>query len=232
MLSPETGIVDSHGYMLALLGDIESNGGSLALNAPVLRGEALSGGGFEIEIGGEAPARLRCNVLVNSAGLGAQTVASSIVGVAETAIPPLVLAKGSYFSCSAKAPFTHLIYPAPVDGGLGVHLTLDLSGALRAGPDAQYVSELRHEVDEGKAASFARAVQRYLPELREEHLRPDYAGIRPKLNGPGEPPRDFVIAHAAEHGVPGLVNLIGIESPGLTATEAIAERVAAIVASA
>jgi L-2-hydroxyglutarate oxidase LhgO len=120
----------------------------------------------------------------------------------------------------------------PSAAGLGVHLTLDLSGALRAGPDAQYVSELGHEVDEGKAASFARAVQRYLPELREEHLRPDYAGIRPKLNGPGEPPRDFVIAHAAEHGVPGLVNLIGIESPGLTASEAIAERVAAIVASA
>jgi L-2-hydroxyglutarate oxidase LhgO len=231
MLSPETGIVDSHGYMLALLGEIESNGGSLALNAPVLRGEALAGGGFEIEIGGKAPARLRCNVLVNSAGLAAQSIAASIVGIPESAIPPLVLAKGSYFGCSAKAPFTHLIYPAPVDGGLGVHLTLDLGGRAKFGPDVEWLdhndpAKVDYAVDIRRSESFYDAIRRYWPTLPDNALTPDYSGCRPKLSGAGQPAADFRIDGPETHGIEGLVNLFGIESPGLTSSLAIAEETA------
>ncbi|HET9231757.1 MAG TPA: NAD(P)/FAD-dependent oxidoreductase, partial [Vitreimonas sp.] len=198
MFSPETGVVDSHGYMLALLGDVESHGGSLALNAPVMRGEALDGGGFEIEIGGEAPARIRCNTLVNSAGLNAQAIARSIAGIPESAIPPLVLAKGSYFGCSARTPFTHLIYPAPVDGGLGVHLTLDLGGRAKFGPDIEWLDQhdparVDYAVDPARAESFYAAIRRYWPGLPDGALTPDYAGCRPKLSRRGEPAADFRI---------------------------------------
>lgn len=235
MLSPETGIVDSHGYMLALLGELESHGGSLALNAPVLRGEALAGGGFEIEIGGEAPARMRCATLVNSAGLNAQATAKSIVGMSESTIPPLILAKGSYFGCSAKTPFTHLIYPAPVDGGLGVHLTLDLGGRAKFGPDVEWLDEadparVDYSVDPSRAESFYAAIRRYWPALPEGALTPDYAGCRPKLSRRGEPAADFRIDGSETHGLEGLVNLFGIESPGLTSSPAIAEEVANRVA--
>jgi len=228
MLSPETGIVDSHGYMLALLGELESNGGSLALNAPVLRGEALAGGGFEVDIGGEAPARLRCNVLINCAGLGAQAVAASIAGVPGDAIPPLVLAKGSYFGCAAKAPFSHLIYPAPVDGGLGVHLTLDLGGRAKFGPDVEWLhhndpAKVDYAVDLRRSESFYEAIRRYWPTLPDGVLTPDYSGCRPKLSGAGQAAADFRIDGPELHGVTGLVNLFGIESPGLTSSLAIAE---------
>jgi L-2-hydroxyglutarate oxidase LhgO len=231
MLSPETGIVDSHGYMLALLGEVEALGGSLALNAPVLRGEALAGGGFDIEIGGESPARMRCNALVNSAGLNAQAVARSVAGIPETAIPPLVLAKGSYFSCSMKAPFARLIYPAPVAGGLGVHLTLDLGGRAKFGPDVEWLDEqdpakVDYRVDPQRGESFYAAIRRYWPGLPDGALAPDYAGCRPKLSRRGEPAADFRIDGAETHGLDGLVNLFGIESPGLTSSPAIAEEVA------
>jgi L-2-hydroxyglutarate oxidase LhgO len=231
MLSPETGIVDSHGYMLALLGDLESHGGSLALNAPVLRGEAIAGGGFEIAIGGEVPAHIRCNTLVNSAGLNAQAVAQSIAGIPESTIPPLVLAKGSYFGCSAKAPFTHLIYPAPADGGLGVHLTLDLGGRAKFGPDIEWLDQhdparVDYSVDPGRAESFYAAIRRYWPSLPDGALTPDYAGCRPKLSRRGEPAADFRIDGPETHGIEGLVNLFGIESPGLTSSPAIADEVA------
>lgn len=231
MLSPETGIVDSHGYMLALLGEIESNGGSLALNAPLVRGEALASGGFRIEIGGEAPARINCKALVNAAGLNAQAVAHAIAGVPADAIPPLVLAKGSYFGCAAKAPFTHLIYPAPVDGGLGVHLTLDLGGRAKFGPDVEWLNDddparVDYSVAPSRAASFYAAIRRYWPDLPDGALTPDYSGCRPKLSRRGEPPADFRIDGAETHGLPGLVNLFGIESPGLTSSLAIAEQVA------
>jgi L-2-hydroxyglutarate oxidase LhgO len=231
MLSPETGIVDSHGYMLALLGEIESNGGSLALNAPIVRGEVLAGGGFEIEIGGEAPAVMRCTTLINSAGLGAQAVAGLIAGVPETAIPPLVLAKGSYFGCSAKAPFTRLIYPAPVDGGLGVHLTLDLGGRAKFGPDVEWLdhndpAKVDYAVDIRRSESFYDAIRRYWPTLPDNALTPDYSGCRPKLSGRGQPAADFRIDGPELHGVEGLVNLFGIESPGLTSSLAIAEEAA------
>lgn len=235
MLSPETGIADSHGYMLALLGEVESHGGSLALNAPVLCGEAL-GGGFEIEIGGEAPARIRCNALVNSAGLNAQAVARSIAGICESTIPPLVLAKGSYFGCAAKAPFTHLIYPAPVDGGLGVHLTLDLGGRAKFGPDVEWLDQhdparVDYSVDPARAESFYAAIRRYWPTLPDGALTPDYAGCRPKLSGRGELAADFRVDGPETHGLEGLVNLFGIESPGLTSSPAIAEEVANRIAN-
>jgi L-2-hydroxyglutarate oxidase LhgO len=231
MLSPETGIVDSHGYMLALLGELESHGGSLALNAPIERGEALPGGGFEIEIGGEAAARIRCNTLVNSAGLNAQAVARAIAGIPESAIPPLVLAKGSYFGCTARAPFTHLIYPAPIEGGLGVHLTLDLAGRAKFGPDVEWLDEhdparVDYRVDPNRAESFYAAIRRYWPTLPDGALTPDYAGCRPKLSRRGEPAADFRIDGPETHGIEGLVNLFGIESPGLTSSPAIAEEVA------
>lgn len=231
MLSPETGIVDSHGYMLALLGEIESTGGSLALNAPVLRGEALAGGGYEIEIGGAAPARMRCNVLINSAGLAAQAVAVSIAGIPGEAIPPLVLAKGSYFGCSVRAPFSRLIYPAPVDGGLGVHLTLDLGGRAKFGPDVEWLdhndpTRVDYAVDLRRSESFYADIRRYWPGLPDDALTPDYAGCRPKLSRAGEPAADFRIDGPERHGLEGLVNLFGIESPGLTSSLAIAERAA------
>lgn len=231
MLSPETGIVDSHGYMLALLGDIESNGGSLALNAPILSGEVLPGGGFEIEIGGEAPARMRCNVLINSAGLGAQAVARSIAGIPADVIPELVLAKGSYFGCGVKAPFSRLIYPAPVDGGLGVHLTLDLGGRGRFGPDVEWLdhndpARVDYRVDIRRGDSFYAAIRTYWPTLPDNALTPDYSGCRPKLSRAGEPAADFRIDGPETHGITGLVNLFGIESPGLTSSLAIADVVA------
>jgi L-2-hydroxyglutarate oxidase LhgO len=228
MLSPETGIVDSHGYMLALLGEVEANGGALALNAPLLRGEVLAGGGFEIDIGGEAPARMRCSVLINSAGLAAQAVAAKIDGVPESAVPTLVLAKGSYFGCSAKAPFSRLIYPAPVDGGLGVHLTLDLGGRAKFGPDVEWLdhndpSHVDYAVDIRRAESFYAAIRRYWPGLPDDALTPDYSGCRPKLSRAGEPAADFRVDGPETHGVEGLVNLFGIESPGLTSSLAIAD---------
>lgn len=235
MFSPETGVVDSHGYMLALLGDLESRGGSLALNAPVLRGEGLAAGGFDIEIGGDAPARIRCTALVNSAGLHAQSVARAIAGIPESAIPPLVLAKGSYFGCAVKAPFSHLIYPAPVDGGLGVHLTLDLGGRAKFGPDVEWLdhndpARVDYAVDAMRGESFYAAIRRYWPALPDGALMPDYAGCRPKLSARGEPAADFRIDGVEAHGIEGLVNLFGIESPGLTASLAIAEHIARRIA--
>ncbi len=228
MLSPETGIVDSHGYMLALLGEVESNGGSLALNTPIMRGEVLNGSGFEIEIGGEAPATLRCKILINSAGLNAQAVANAIAGIPSETVPPLILAKGSYFGCSVKAPFSRLIYPAPVDGGLGVHLTLDLGGRGRFGPDVEWLdhndpARVDYAVDIKRSESFYDAIRTYWPTLPDNALTPDYSGCRPKLSGPGQPAADFRIDGPELHTIEGLVNLFGIESPGLTSSLAIAE---------
>ena len=234
LLSAETGIVDSHGLMLALRGDVEACGGTLALNAPVLGGVVHAGHGFELRIGGEAPARVRCRTLVNAAGLSAQQVARGLCGMPSSAIAPLVLAKGSYFGCAGKPAFTRLIYPAPVDGGLGVHLTLDLAGRMRFGPDVEWLSEtdpakVDFTVDPHRSQSFYAAIRRYWPGLPDSALTPDYAGCRPKLSGPDAPAADFRIDGPEVHGLEGLVNLFGIESPGLTSSLAIAEDVAACV---
>lgn len=230
LLSAETGILDSHGYMLALLGELESLDGSLALNAPFLHG-AKTKDGFDIDIGGESPARISCRILINAAGLDAQRIASSIEGMPAERIPPLILAKGSYFGCAAEPAFSRLIYPAPVDGGLGVHLTLDLGGRMRFGPDVEWLSEndpakVDYSVDPKRAESFCAAIRRYWPALPDQALTPDYAGCRPKLSGPGQAAADFRIDGATVHGLTGLVNLFGIESPGLTSSPAIARRVA------
>ena len=231
LLSAETGIIDSHGYMLALRGELEGMGGVLALKSPVLRGRALNGGGFELDIGGEAPATIVCRTLVNAGGLGAQRLARAIEGVPAEAVPPLVLAKGSYFGCAGKPAFTRLVYPAPVDGGLGVHLTVDLAGRMRFGPDVEWLDQtdpvrVDYSVDPRRSDGFYAAVRRYWTAMPDGVLSPDYAGCRPKLSRRGEPAADFRIDGPERHQLEGLVNLFGVESPGLTASLAIAQMAA------
>ncbi len=228
--SPETGVVDSHGYMLALQGEIEDHGGVIAFNTPVNRIEPSKSGGYTVVTGGAEPGIITCRRLVNSAGLYAQSIAHSIEGYDEALIPKLVLAKGNYFGCATRPAFSRLIYPAPVDGGLGVHVTLDLAGRMRFGPDVEWLSttdpaEVDYRVDPGRSASFYDAIRRYWPGLPDDAITPDYSGCRPKLSGPGEPAQDFRIDGPELHGHAGLVNLFGIESPGLTSSLAIAEDV-------
>uniref|UniRef100_B0T5A8 FAD dependent oxidoreductase n=1 Tax=Caulobacter sp. (strain K31) TaxID=366602 RepID=B0T5A8_CAUSK len=226
--SSETGIVDSHGLMLALQGEIEDAGGAIAFGAPVLSGEILDGGGFELDVGGEHPVRLRCATLVNAGGLKAQALAAAMRR-RPNAVPPLSLAKGSYFSYGGAPAFSQLIYPAPVDGGLGVHVTLDLAGRMRFGPDVEWLDHddpdsVDYAVDPRRADAFYAAVRRYWPGLPDGALVPDYAGCRPKLSGPGAA-ADFRIDGPRTHGQEGLVELFGVESPGLTSALAIAEYV-------
>jgi L-2-hydroxyglutarate oxidase LhgO len=228
LLSPSTGIVDSHAFMLALRGDAEDAGASCAFHAPLLRGRATSGG-FELDVGGEAPITLACELLVNAAGLAATAVARGIDGLPIELIPPAYLAKGNYFSCSARAPFSHLIYPVPEPGGLGVHLTLDMAGQARFGPDVEWVDEIDYAVDPARAERFYPAIRRYWPTLPDGALMPSYSGIRPKIVPPAVAMQDFLIQGPKDHGVSGLINLFGIESPGLTSSLAIADHVAGLV---
>ncbi|MBI1339759.1 FAD-dependent oxidoreductase [bacterium] len=234
LLSKESGIVDSHNLMLALQGDLVDLGGMIAFRTPVLGAEALAGGGFEVRTN---DARIRTRVLVNAAGLWAQKLAMSIAGLDAEHTPPLKLVKGSYFSCAGRPAFSRLIYPAPVDGGLGVHVTLDLAGRMRFGPDVEWLDHddpaaVDYAVDPERANAFYTAVRRYWPRLPDGAIAPDYAGCRPKLSGPGAPVADFRIDGSAVHGLPGLVNLFGIESPGLTSCLAIAEEVLTCVSDA
>ncbi|BBO21136.1 MAG: dehydrogenase [Rhodocyclaceae bacterium] len=222
LLSPSTGIVDSHGLMLALLGDAEAHGAALALKSPLLRAEAR-GDGFLLEVGGGEPMRLACGILINSAGLHAAKVAAAIDGLAARHVPALRYARGNYFALTGRAPFSRLVYPLPEPGGLGVHLTLDLGGQARFGPDVEWVETIDYSVDPRRADAFYAEVRKYWPQLPDGALQPAYAGIRPKLAGPDEPAADFLVQSAAMHGVAGLVNLFGIESPGLTACLALAE---------
>ncbi|KXU94424.1 FAD-dependent oxidoreductase [Caballeronia megalochromosomata] len=223
--SPLTGIVDSHQYMLALQGEAESHGANIVFHTPVASIDAREGC-FIVETGGEAPARFRASYLINSAGLQANAIARSIRGLDDRHVPPLYFAKGNYFSVSGRAPFERLIYPMPNEAGLGVHLTIDLGGQAKFGPDVEWVQALNYDVDPRRAESFYAAIRAYWPSLPDDALQPAYAGIRPKLSGPGQAAADFVIQGKSAHGVPGLVNLFGIESPGLTASLAIAERAA------
>lgn len=224
LYSPSTGIVDSHALMLAYLGDAESAGAMLALKSPLERA-AVRGGGFELRVAGADP--IRCRLLVNAAGLTAPSVARRIEGYPAALAPGEFYAKGNYYALTRRAPFSRLIYPVPEPGGLGVHITLDLAGQARFGPDVEWVDRIDYGVDPGRSARFYAAIRRYWPGLPEGALSPGYAGIRPKTAGPGEPAPDFAIQGPAEHGVPGLVNLFGIESPGLTASLALADTVAA-----
>ena len=225
LISPETGIIDSHGLMLALLGAAEEHGATLALRSGVTRGEVCTDG-FDIEVSGEGgPMRLRCRELVNAAGLGAQGVASRIEGLKPGSVPPLHLAKGNYFALTGRCPFSHLIYPIPNEAGLGVHLTLDLAGQGRFGPDVEWTERIDYDVDPRRGDGFYAEIRSYWPELPDGALQPAYSGMRPKLVGPEAVAADFRIDDALAHGAPGLVNLFGIESPGLTASLAIAARV-------
>lgn len=225
LYSPETGIVDSHGVMLALLGDLEDLGGQLVCHAPVERA-VISGGQHCLQVGGQAPCELVARRVVNSAGLDAVALASRWEGVPEAMVPQQWLARGVYFSYSGRHPFSSLIYPVPEPGGLGVHLTLDLAGQARFGPDVEWIEQVDFSVDPGRVRAFADSIQQWWPDLDERRLQPAYAGIRPKLTGPDGGFADFRIDGEADHGVPGLVHLFGIESPGLTACLAIAEEVA------
>ena len=230
LLSPSTGIVDSHALMLAYQGGAEAAGALFAFRAPIERGEA-TGAGMALEIGGDEPFRLTCDWLVNSAGLNAVALANRLAGVPSRAVPKAYLCKGSYYGLTGRAPFSRLIYPTPEHAGLGVHLTLDLGGQARFGPDTEWVERIDYNVDIARAAGFYAAIRRYWPGLPDGALQPGYAGMRPKISGPDEPAADFRIDGPAAHGVAGLVNLFGIESPGLTASLAIADRVAAIIAA-
>jgi len=225
LYSPSTGILDSHELMKALLQDAEAAGATLVLRSPLLGGRAMAGG-LELDVGGVEPMALRADHVFNCAGLQAHTVAGSIEGLRVSSLPPFYLAKGNYYGLSGPAPFSHLIYPVPEMAGLGVHLTLDLGGQARFGPDVEWVGGVDFEVDPRRAEVFYGEIRRYWPELAVGALQPAYAGIRPKLQGPGDPAADFLIQGAESHGVPGLVNLLGIESPGLTACLTLAELVA------
>ena len=226
LLSPSTGIIDSHSLMLAYQGDAEAHGAMVAFLSPVLGGEVRNDG-IDLRVGGAEPTTLRARLVVNAAGLGAQAVAGSIAGIPAARVPPLHYAKGNYFSLAGRSPFSRLVYPVPEPGGLGVHISIDLAGQARFGPDVEWIEDIAYDVDPRRADGFYAEVRRYWPGLRDGALQPAYAGIRPKLGPAGTPAADFVVEGPEDHGVPGLVNLFGIESPGLTASPAIAACVAA-----
>ena len=230
LLSPSTGIIDSHAYMLALQGDAENAGAVMVFYSPVTGGRARANV-IEIDVGGAEPMRLRCNLLVNSAGLHAPRLAHNIAGMPAERIPGSYFAKGNYFTLAGKSPFSRLIYPVPVPGGLGVHLTIDLGGQARFGPDVEWIEEIDYRVDPSRADSFYAAVRTYWPDLKDGALQPGYSGIRPKTVPQGAPGQDFTVHGPQTHGIPGLINLFGIESPGLTASLAIADHVLEVAAT-
>ncbi len=228
--SPETGIIDSHRYMLALRGDLEDAGGAIALNTPVI-GAARKGGQWQVAFGGSDGGEFAFDAVVNCAGLRAQAVARAMADYPATRVPRLVLAKGNYFTFAGKPAFARLIYPTPIVGGLGVHVTLDLAGRMRFGPDVEWISEENYDVNPARAELFYARIRTYWPGLPDGSLSPDYSGIRPKLTGPGEPQADFLIDAPAQHGLPGLVQMFGIELPGLTSSLSLGEEVAGYLAS-
>jgi L-2-hydroxyglutarate oxidase LhgO len=226
--SPSTGIIDSHVYMQSLLADAEANGANIVYDTQVTALRTTPRG-IEIATNGESVLIARARTVINSAGLWADRVASSIQDFPAQFIPKVHFAKGSYFALSGASPFSRLVYPAPPPGGhLGIHMTIDLGGAARFGPDSEWVQSIDYAVDPQRVALFAEAVRQYWPGLTEAKLYPAYAGIRPKISGPGEPARDFCISGPKEHGVAGVVNLFGMESPGLTASLALGEYIAAL----
>jgi len=225
--SPSTGIVDSHAFMLSLVADVQAHGAAVVYDTRVaaIRPTAT---GIELGIEPDADAVIRCRTLINAAGLDAVKIARVTAGLPESSVPVLHYAKGTYFSLSGRAPFHRLVYPVPDQAGLGIHMTLDLSGGARFGPDVEWVGGIDYGIDEGRAAQFCEAIRRYWPALDRGRLQPAYAGVRPKLSRPGQPAADFLISGPDDHGIAGIVNLFGIESPGLTASLALAERTAAL----
>lgn len=235
LLSPETGIVDTHALMLALQGDLEAHGGSLALLSPVLAAR-LGASCIEVQIGGDNAAWLSARTVVLAAGLSSPLLARKFEGLSHARIPRAYFAKGNYFSLNRRAPFSRLIYPVPEPGGLGVHLTLDLSGRARFGPDVQWLdvddpADIDYAVDPARAERFYAAIRHYWPDLRDGELTADYAGVRPKIVPAGAADGDFTILDHASDGMPGLIVLYGIESPGLTSALAIADHVSAMMNS-
>jgi L-2-hydroxyglutarate oxidase LhgO len=230
ILSPSTGIIDSHALMLAYQGDAEALGAIVALRTPVEAARATNRG-FELRLGGAEPVTIFCRFLVNSAGLEAPLFARAIEGMGQEHVPPAYFCRGVYFTLSGRAPFRRLVYPVPEPGGLGVHITLDLAGQARFGPDVEWIDGIDYAVDPRRGDKFYAAIRRYWPRLEDGRLQPGYAGIRPKISGPMEPAADFVVQGPETHGVPGLVNLFGIESPGLTASLALADEVVAKLAA-
>ena len=231
LLSPATGIVDSHSYMLALQGDAEAKGAMFAFLSPLERARVRDDS-IELEIGGTEPMKLRCRLMVNAAGLHAPVLARKVEGMPTERIPTPYYAKGNYFTLTGKSPFSRLIYPVPVPGGLGVHITVDLGGQAKFGPDVEWIDDIDYTVDPHRADKFYAAVRRYWPGLKDGALQPGYAGIRPKIVPQGAPAQDFTLQGPAEHGVPGLIHLFGIESPGLTASLALADLVRAMAGNA
>lgn len=231
LLSPSTGIVDVHAFMLALQGDAEAAGAVIAFRSPCRGGEVVADG-LRVTVGNGDATTLEARTLVNCAGLGAQTLAHAIGGLPSASIPELHYAKGNYFALSGRTPFTRLIYPLPADAWLGVHVGLDLGGRCKFGPDIHWIDRIDYDVDEMQLEAFYASIRRYWPALPDGALHPDYTGIRPKLYAKGEAARDFVVQTASAHGVRGLINLYGIESPGLTSSLALADYVAELVADA
>ena len=228
LLSPSTGIIDSHAFLLALQGEAEDRGAMIAFLSPVRRGR-VEADGIEIVAendAGEAMA-LSARIVVNAAGLGAQALAGAIDGLAGRTIPRRYIARGCYFTLAGRSPFKHLIYPVPEPGGLGVHVTLDMAGQVRFGPDVEWIEEVDYAVDPARAERFYPAIRTYYPGLRDGDLQPGYAGIRPKVVPEGAPAGDFVVQGPEAHGVAGLINFYGIESPGLTAALPLADLAAA-----
>lgn len=222
LLSPSSGIIDSHAYMLSLLGDFENAGGTAVFNTRVIGGRIEKDG---IAVLAQNADPLKARLVVNCAALGAQAVAEAIEGFPKSHIPKLRYARGVYFSISGHSPFSRLIYPLPEAAGLGVHLTIDLGGQAKFGPDVEWIDRPSYEVDASRAKAFHIEIAKYWPGIRDHELQPAYAGIRPKIHGPGEPAADFHIAGVETHGVRGVINLFGIESPGLTASLSIAAQV-------
>ena len=226
LISAESGVFDSHGYMLALVGEIEAAGGAVVLATPFEGATPLEGGGFTVRAGGEEPTTLTTRLLVTAPGLGAQHVAGEIEGFPKAEIPALHYGKGRYFRLIGKAPFQRLVYPPPIPGALGTHYRRDLGGQAVFGPDLVYVDTPDYVVEPEAADEFYHYIRKFWPGLPDGALAPDYVGIRPKIHGPGEPQPDFRVDGPERHGLPGLVALFGIESPGLTSSLALGEAVA------
>jgi L-2-hydroxyglutarate oxidase LhgO len=228
--SPETGIIDGHRYMLALRGDLEDAGGAIALNTPVI-GVKRNNGQWEVTFGGKEGGIFAFDAIANCAGLRAQAVARTMADYPVDRVPRLVLGKGNYFSYAGKPVFKRLIYPTPIVGGLGVHVTLDMAGRMRFGPDVEWIETENYAVDPARSHLFYDRIRTYWPGLPDNALTPDYSGIRPKITGPKEPQADFLIDTPQMHGLPGLVQMFGIESPGLTSSLSLGEAVSSYLES-